>query len=138
MDLGRGGGGKSHLLQAVCAETGERVDAPHTFRWWCISPGPRPPRLRTTGRCGIDDLQIAAGDAGWEQAIFNLPSRFERASAPSRARGDESSRRRSAGASGSALQAIGSSHPASEALSEAERIAALRIAAAIRGLEIPE
>ena len=67
---GSAGSGKSHLLQAVCAATeGPAAYIP-------LSPGTLPPEaLRGFADCRavcVDDVDAAAGDLSWEQALFRL------------------------------------------------------------------
>ena len=66
--------GKSHLLQAVCAETGGAGGRAAYFPLSDESLGV-PAALAGCEQLDvvcIDDLQLIAGDGEWERAIFNL------------------------------------------------------------------
>jgi len=68
---GAGSTGKTHLLQAVCDAAGDRsVYIPLSM---LVSAGPQ--ILEGLGQrelvC-IDDIELAAGDAAWEAALFGL------------------------------------------------------------------
>ena len=68
---GAPGAGKTHLLQALCAETGERA------AYFPVSHDPALPSDALQGfesarlLC-IDDVDAVAGDAAWEQALFRV------------------------------------------------------------------
>ncbi len=132
--------GKSHLLQAVCAETGaaggraaylplgdESLSAPAALQG-----------CEHLDVVCIDDLQLAPGNAGWERAIFNLYlglNEHQRhlvlaATSPPAALNWGLADLRSRLSAALILHL--------KPLSEAEHVAALRLRAAIRGLEIPE
>lgn len=71
---GPGGAGKSHLLQAACAhltEVGGRsiylADGPDSARHPDLLLG-----LETVDLVALDDVQQLAGDAAWERRLFNL------------------------------------------------------------------
>jgi DnaA-homolog protein len=132
--------GKSHLLQAVCAETGAAGGRAAYFPLGVESLG-APAALHGCEQLDvvcIDDLQVAAGDAGWERAIFNLYlglNEHQRhlvlaATSPPAALSWKLADLRSRLSAALILRL--------KPLSEAEHIAALRMRAAIRGLEIPE
>jgi DnaA family protein len=68
---GARGSGKTHLLQAVCAETGEAA------AYLSLDPAQGLPAAASQGyeRCRvlcIDELDAAAGRLEWEQALFHL------------------------------------------------------------------
>ena len=71
---GSAGSGKSHLLQALCAATaGPAAYIPLAS----ISAGAAlpPEALRGFADCGavcVDDVDAAAGNLDWEQALFRL------------------------------------------------------------------
>jgi DnaA family protein len=132
--------GKTHLLKAVCALALERGRSAA-----CVSLdrlcGPDTGALSGLGDCAvvcIDDLEHAAGDKAWETALFELFNRLHdgggamvAASGPSPAAlafvlPDLGSRLRSGGVFALAL------------LDDDERLAALRLRARLRGLELPD
>jgi DnaA family protein len=133
---GAAGSGKSHLLQALCATVPGSGYFPLA-------------QLRAAGpevldgadllaAVALDDLQQLAGDAAWEQRLFNLYNDCEQrgvrlvlaASVPARALGlrldDLKSR----------LAAV--PHYGLQLLDEPQQRAALQLRAAMRGLELPE
>jgi DnaA family protein len=132
---GSTGCGKSHLLQAVCAATeGPAAYIP-------LSPGTLPPEaLRGFADCRavcVDDVDAAAGDLGWEQALFRLfneaqESRarlvFAASAAPRRIEWRLDDWRSRAGAS--VVYQV-------RELDEAGRARALELRAAQRGLKLP-
>jgi DnaA family protein len=70
---GSAGCGKSHLLQAVCAAT----EGPAAYIPLSPASGQAlpPEALRGFADCRavcVDDVDAAAGDLGWEQALFRL------------------------------------------------------------------
>jgi DnaA family protein len=79
---GSAGCGKSHLLQAVCAAT----EGPRRLHSLVPIGAALPPEaLRGFADCRVvcvDDVDAAAGDLGWEQALFRL---FNEASGIARA-----------------------------------------------------
>jgi DnaA-homolog protein len=132
--------GKSHLLQAVCAETGAADGRAAYFPLGDEALGV-PAALHGCEQLDvvcIDDLQLAAGDAGWERAIFNLYlglNEHQRhlvlaATSPPAALSWQLADLRSRLSAALILHL--------KPLSEAEHVAALRMRASIRGLEIPE
>ena len=132
--------GKSHLLLAACAETGA---AGGRAAYFPLSDGSLGVPAALSG-CEqldvvcIDDLQLAAGDARWERAIFNLYlglNEHQRhlvlaATSPPAALNWQLADLRSRLSAALILHL--------KPLSEAEHVAALRMRAAIRGLEIPD
>jgi DnaA family protein len=68
---GNSGSGKTHLLQAVCAEAGEGA----AYFPLDGSAGLPPEALGGYARCRvvcIDDVHAVAGDLEWERALFRL------------------------------------------------------------------
>jgi DnaA family protein len=68
---GARGSGKTHLMQALCADTGEAA------AYLSLEPslGLPPEALQGYGGCRvlcIDEVQAVAGQLEWEQALFNL------------------------------------------------------------------
>jgi DnaA family protein len=132
---GSAGCGKSHLLQAVCAAT----DGPAAYI--PLSTATLPPEaLRGFADCRavcVDDVDAAAGDLGWEQALFRLfnealESRarlvFAASAAPRRIEWRLDDWRSRAGAS--LVYQV-------RELDEAGRARALELRAAQRGLKLP-
>lgn len=70
---GAEGVGKTHLLQAVCARAGQQgLTAAYVP---LAEPGITPDLLSGCGQLAhvcVDDLQLAAGHAEWERALFSL------------------------------------------------------------------
>jgi DnaA family protein len=68
---GASGAGKTHLLQAVCAE------APQRAAYFPVSREPALPPdalqgFESSPLLCIDDVDAVAGDAAWEQALFRI------------------------------------------------------------------
>jgi len=137
---GEAGSGRSHLLQAVCnlaAHGGRRsacvpLAARGTFQPQLLDG------LEQLDLVCVDDLDLAGGDAAWEQALFNLYNRLHERGTPlitaARQRPDALPLR---------LPDLASRLSASLAcrlapLDEAQRIEAMRLRAALRGLELPD
>lgn len=134
---GAPGTGKSHLLQATCAAAREQGRS----AWYL----PLEPRLSSAVLEGLDqqellcldDLQRVAGHAAWEEALFHLYNRVRE--------------------QGGALLVAGNGRPEElglglpdlvsrlhwgllyrlQELDDAERLAALQLRAASRGLDLP-
>ena len=69
---GRAGTGKTHLLQAACAAAGEAGTATAYFDLReTIDPG-RLDGCETLAAVCLDSLELVAGDAAWNAAIFRL------------------------------------------------------------------
>jgi len=69
---GRAGTGKSHLLQAACADTGERGG---TAAYFDLASAPGPDILEgceSFELVGLDNLEAVAPDAAWNAAVFRL------------------------------------------------------------------
>ena len=71
---GPAGSGKSHLLQAACAEAGARA---LTAAWLPLATvrAEGPARLEGFGQLdlvALDDVDAVAGDAAWERALFTF------------------------------------------------------------------
>lgn len=132
--------GKTHLLQAVCSDAG---GAGRRAAYFPLALRPQFSPVALVG-CEeldvvcIDDAERAAGDPDWERALFNLYNgMLERqhhllfaAQSPPAALPWSLADLRSRLSSGLVLQV--------RALSEGEQIAALKLHAGARGLELPE
>jgi len=68
---GAHGCGKTHLLQAVCAEAGDSAAYFPLDRSLALPPDALTGFERSRVLC-IDDVDAIAGDAVWEQALFRL------------------------------------------------------------------
>ena len=132
--------GKSHLLQAVCAHAHESGRRPLYLPLdRVMSLGPH--ALEGLERCDIacvDDVQMAAGKADWETAIFGLYNRAFEAGSTLVVAADSSP----AGA-GFALPDLRSRLASGlvyqlRPLNEQNRLDALRLRADRRGLSLPE
>ena len=137
---GPAGAGKSHLLQAACAAAG---DAGRASAWLPLA------QVRSEGPAlldgferldlvALDDLDVIAGDAAWEAALFTLYNGLA----------EHGGRLAMAAAGSPAATAIGLPDLASrlgasevyqlEPLAESEQPEALRRRAERRGLELPD
>ncbi|HZF26644.1 MAG TPA: DnaA regulatory inactivator Hda [Steroidobacteraceae bacterium] len=132
--------GKSHLLQAVCAETGAAGGRAAYFPLRdaaLLTPAALAGCEQLDVVC-IDDLEFAAGDAEWERALFSLYLGLTEqqrhlvlaASSPPAALDWELPDLRSRLSAALILQL--------KPLSEDEHVSALRLRAGIRGLEVPD
>jgi len=137
---GPAGSGKSHLLQAACAEAGARG---LTAAWLPLGAlrADGPALLGGFERLGLialDDLDAVAGDAAWERALFTFYNDFR-----------ERDGRLVAAAKGApavlpfGLPDLASRFAAAEVhrlapLDESEQAQALRRRAEHRGLELPD
>jgi DnaA family protein len=132
--------GKSHLLQAVCAQTGAAGGRAAYFPL-------RDPALATPAALSgceqldvvcIDDVDVAAGHAAWERALFGLYLELAEhqrhlvfaARSPPAAMAWELADLRSRLTAALILQL--------KPLNEDEQVSALRLRAALRGLELPD
>ncbi len=129
--------GRSHLLQAVCAAAGDR--AAYLPAELLVPSGPQAIEGFAARRilC-IDDIDRFAGLAEWERALFNLYNETE-------ARGGQlivaaGAPVREAGFQLADLASRLSRLPAFvlQPLPDPDRMAALRLRAAHRGLDLPE
>ena len=130
------GSGKSHLLQAVCAELPGSGYFP-LLELAALGPGALEGAEALSCVC-IDDLQLVAGRDDWEQALFRLYCELEA----------RRGRLLLAAALGPTqlpfrLPDLASRFAAAhifrlQALDEAQQREALRLRAQLRGLELPE
>jgi DnaA-homolog protein len=134
---GAHGSGKTHLLQAVCADAGDAAAYFPLDRSQALPPEALAGFERTRVLC-IDDVDAVAGDPAWEKALFGLFNEaadlrtrliFAAASAPRQAAWvlDDW---RSRAASCVVYQL--------RELDDPGRIEALRLRAAQRGLQLPQ
>jgi DnaA-homolog protein len=134
---GASGAGKTHLLQAVCAE------APQRAAYFPVSREPALPPdalqgFESSPLLCIDDVDAVAGDATWEQALFRIFNEvselhgrlvFAAASPPRQAPWVlEDWRSRAAACVVYQVRDLG----------DAGRVEALRLRAAQRGLQLPD
>lgn len=133
---GTPGSGKTHLLQAVCAATGEAAAYFPLARSLALPPEALAGFERARVLC-IDDVDAVAGDPAWERALFHsfneaaeLRTRLIFAGAtPPRQAGWSLEDWRSRAASCVVYQL--------RELDDEGRIEALRLRAAQRGLQLP-
>jgi len=137
---GPAGSGKTHLLQALCAQASQQADAAAYLPLAAMMPmGPE-----VLSGCGdlacvcIDDIELIGGRREWELALFRLHQQLDErrgrlivaAVGPPAASGVELADLRSRLAGGLVLTL--------QSLDEAERIAALQLHAHQRGFELPD
>ncbi len=129
--------GKTHLLQAVCERPGDRAVYVPLALLASAGPGILDGLSSRQFVC-LDDVHVAAGDAGWELALFNLYNQVAEAggivvataiAAPRECRFDLAD-----------LASRFSMLPAFHltALDESDRIKALQLRARQRGLDLPD
>jgi DnaA-homolog protein len=133
---GATGSGKTHLLQAVCAATGDAAAYFPLTRSLALPPEALAGFERTPVLC-VDDVDAVAGDPAWERALFRLYNEaaelhtrliFAAASPPRQPDWQlEDWRSRAAACVVYQLQE----------LDDAGRVEALRLRAAQRGLQLP-
>jgi len=133
---GAAGSGKTHLLQAVCAATGESAAYFPLTRSLALPPEALAGFERSGVLC-IDDADAVAGDLAWERALFRVFNEAAElrtrlifaAAAPPRQAEWRLEDWRSRAAAGVVYQL--------RELDDAGRIEALRLRAAQRGLQLP-
>lgn len=133
---GAAGSGKTHLLQAVCAATGESAAYFPLARSLALPPEALAGFERSGVLC-IDDADAMAGDLAWERALFRVFNEAAElrtrlifaAAAPPRQAEWRLEDWRSRAAAGVVYQL--------RELDDAGRIEALRLRAAQRGLQLP-
>ncbi|MGC2028953.1 MAG: DnaA/Hda family protein [Steroidobacteraceae bacterium] len=133
---GAPGSGKTHLLQAVCAATGESAAYFPLARSLALPPEALAGFERSGVLC-IDDADAVAGDLAWERALFRVFNEAAElrtrlifaAAAPPRQAEWRLEDWRSRAAAGAVYQL--------RELDDAGRIEALRLRAAQRGLQLP-
>lgn len=133
---GAAGSGKTHLLQAVCAATGESAAYFPLARSLALPPEALAGFERSAVLC-IDDADAVAGDLAWERALFRVFNEAAElrtrlifaAAAPPRQAEWRLEDWRSRAAAGVVYQL--------RELDDAGRVEALRLRAAQRGLQLP-
>jgi DnaA family protein len=133
---GAAGSGKTHLLQAVCAATGASAAYFPLARSLALPPEALAGFERSGVLC-IDDADAVAGDLAWERALFRVFNEAAElrtrlifaAAAPPRQAEWRLEDWRSRAAAGVVYQL--------RELDDADRIEALRLRAAQRGLQLP-
>jgi DnaA-homolog protein len=133
---GAAGSGKTHLLQAVCAATGESAAYFPLARSLALPPEALAGFERSGVLC-IDDADAVAGDLAWERALFRVFNEAAElrtrlifaAAAPPRQAEWRLEDWRSRAAASVVYQL--------RELDDAGRIEALRLRAAQRGLQLP-
>jgi DnaA-homolog protein len=133
---GAAGSGKTHLLQAVCAATGESAAYFPLARSLALPPEALAGFERSGVLC-IDDADAVAGDLAWERALFRVFNEAAElrtrlifaAAAPPRQAEWRLEDWRSRAAASVVYQL--------RELDDAGRVEALRLRAAQRGLQLP-
>jgi len=134
------GVGKSHLLQAVCAERG-RDGAPSAYLPLAELRAHGPEVLegwQDARLLAVDDIGIVAGDRRWEQALFSLYRECEEHGATLIAAAIDPPMRLPFVLPDLASRLAAASVLALRPLDEAGQRAALRLRARARGLDMPE
>jgi DnaA-homolog protein len=133
---GAHGSGKTHLLQAVCADAGEAAAYFPLDRSLALPPEALAGFERSRVLC-VDDVDAAAGDLAWERALFRLfndatelQTRLIFAAAAPPRRADWSLEDWGSRAAACVVYQL-------RELDDAGRIEALRLRAAQRGLQLP-
>jgi DnaA-homolog protein len=134
---GASGSGKTHLLQALCAEVGEGAAYFPVGRDAALPPDALQGFERAPLLC-IDDADAVAGDLAWEQALFRLFNEITElrgrlvfaASVPPRQAAWALEDWRSRAAACVVYQV--------RELDDAGRVEALRLRASQRGLQLPD
>jgi DnaA family protein len=134
------GVGKSHLLQAVCAERGRdgaltaylplsalRVHGAAVLEGW-----------QDAQLLAVDDLSLVVGDRGWEQSLFSLYRECEERAAGLIVAAIDPPMRLAFALPDLASRFAAASVLSLRALDEAGQRTALRVRARARGLEMPE
>jgi DnaA family protein len=76
---GQAGTGKTHLLQALCAQAGERqlAAAYLPLREWAVQDADVLSGCESLAYLCLDDIGAIAGNAAWERALFRLYTELE-------------------------------------------------------------
>jgi len=129
--------GKTHLLQAVCETGGDRSIYVPLAVLADAGPGILEGLAQRSIVC-IDDVDRVAGDGAWEMAMFNLCNELQESGKQLVV--SAVSPPRECGFSMADLKSRLSRLPVFQvhALAEAERVAALRLRAGHRGLDLPD
>jgi DnaA-homolog protein len=130
------GSGRSHLLQAACAAVAPAGYFPLT-ELSALGPGV----LEGAGALAcvaVDDVQTVAGDADWERALFFLHREVERQGGRLILAGTSAPAQAGFGLADLASRLGAAQVHALQALDDAGQREALRLRAALRGLDLPE
>jgi len=129
--------GKSHLLQAVCAAAGD--SAAYLPADMLVPAGPRAIEgFAARSILCIDDIDRLAGRADWERALFNLYNDVDARGGQLVVTASGSLRETAFGLADLASRLSRLPAFALQALAEDDRMAALRLRASHRGLDLPE
>ena len=134
------GGGKTHLLQACCyaaSEQGQRVSY-LPLRTLSAYGSDILQGLDGTELIAVDDLDAVLGDAAWEEALFDLINRTRIANNRLLFSARENPRLLSVKLPDLASRLIWGGYYAVAALSDEDRLDALRYLAQARGIQLDE
>lgn len=133
---GPAGSGRSHLLQAACAAVG---DAGYFPLEELAALGPEClAGAAALGLVAIDDAQRVAGDAAWERGLLFLHREIEAAGGRLLLAAASAPRHAGFALPDLASRLAATTVHALQPLDEAGQREALRLRAAVRGLELPE
>ena len=133
---GGAGSGKSHLLQAVCAQLPGSGYFPLN-ELAALGPGVLEGAELLSAVC-LDDLQRVAGNAAWEAALFRLYVEVDLRGGRLLLAADQSPAQLPFGLPDLASRYAAAPLFALQPLDEAQQRDALRLRAQLRGLELPE
>ena len=133
---GKASTGKTHLLQAVCEQAGNRSIYVPLEMLAPAGPGVLEGLARREIVC-IDDLQCVAGEDDWELALFNLCNEVIEAGAQLVIAADTAPRECGIGLADLASRLSRLPVFQLQPLSDEQRVAALQLRASHRGLELP-
>jgi DnaA family protein len=130
--------GKSHLLQATCAQspTSRRCGYFPLAQLQALGPAALEGLPRLDLVC-LDDVQLAAGDAAWEAALFGLYREFEESGGALIAAAPELPTQLSWGLRDLASRFAAATIHMLRPLDEAAQRDALMLRAKVRGFELP-
>lgn len=137
---GQAGLGKTHLLQALCAETSERKQ-PASYLPLCEVQSYGPEMLDGCERLAVvclDDLASVLGAPRWEQALFNLYRELDENGGKLVIADEQPPAALKFGLPDLASRLLGGLTLRLQALDEAQQREALRLRAAQRGLDLPD
>ncbi len=128
--------GKTHLLQAVCESAGDRSAYVPLSMFADAGPGILD-GLASRHLVCLDDIGLVAGDAAWETALFDLCNQVLDSGGQLVVSADTAPRESAIGLAdlASRLALLPVFHV--QALDDEQRVAALKLRARHRGLELP-